>query len=188
MGDEYYTFGTKYPEGVQRANRLDAIPPRTIQPLLAQQVRNSMHKNDEEMKDRPRMPSCCMGTPPCNTQVSYRPRYGGCGDMWMTWDQASGGRYMSEDNPPIKAYEIGQKADGIWVANLGPLHYEQSILRGAEWHAETSTHPRARQLFAQFLMSTLNPQSDPHTKKIDSLADSYPSLVCRYGPMQYTSF
>lgn len=185
---EYYTFENKYPEGTRPSDPLRALPPTTAQPVLANVMRNTMHKSEEEMKNRPRIGSCCMGAQPCKTWVSYRPRYAGCGNMWMTWDQATNGKYMSDPDPSMRAYEIGEKAEGIWVANLNPVHYHQSLIRGAEWHAEMSDHPKARQLFAQFISSTLNPQSDPNTKRIDRIADTLPAITCKYGKPQYTSF
>lgn len=187
---EFYTFGTKYPEGVTPSNPLEKVPQGMIQPLMADRMTESLNKSYEEGSTRLRVGDCCVDNPPCKTWVSYRPRYSGCGNMSVRWDQLK----SRDPSAPCNAFsqgsnfEVGAKAPGIWVADLNPIHLQHAMQHGAEWWGESAAHPRARQLFTQFLVSTLPPQSDPNTKRIDNYQDTLAYTSCKYGKPQFVSF
>ena len=87
--------------------------------------------------------------------------------------------------------EIGQKDSRIWVADLNPVHYNRGLISSAEWWPEaTKPHIRNRQLFAQYLQSTMYKKSSPNEKRIDRVEDSYAVMRHKFGPngIQYTSF
>lgn len=187
---EYYTFGTKFPEGVTPQNVLEKVPPNMTQPLMADRMRQGLNRSYEEGSERLHPGNCCVDNPPCKTWVSYKPRYGGCGNMWMRWDQLRSRDPAAPCNALSNGdnFEVGKKAPGIWVADLNPLHYQRAVLSGAEWWSEMAAHPQARQLFTQFITSTLPPQSDPNTKRIDTMSDTLAYTSCKYGRPQFTSF
>lgn len=124
---------------------------------------------------------CCTKPQPCKTWVQWKPELSECPTTFVSWSDATGGK--------VKGFEIGQKDSRIWVASLDDLHYRRSLVSGALWEAEsTRGHIRDRQLFAQYLQSTLYPNSSPDLKRIDNVGESYGVMLHRYGRPQYTSF
>jgi len=124
---------------------------------------------------------CCVKSQPCKTWIQWKPEFSDCPQTFVSWSDATNGK--------IQSFEIGQKDTRIMVATLDPILYNRGILTGAEWPAEsTQGHIRNRQAFAQYLQSTLYPNSSPDVKRIDRVQDSYGAILHRYGKPQYTSF
>jgi hypothetical protein len=123
----------------------------------------------------------CEFPQPCKTWIQFKPTLSECAATFVSWKDATNGR--------VNGFEIGQKDSRIWVASLDDLMYRRSMVSSAQWEAEsTKPHIRNRQLFAQYLQSTLYPNSSPHEKRIESIRDSYGVLLHQYGKPQYTSF
>lgn len=124
---------------------------------------------------------CCTKTQPCPTWIQFKPQLGECPTTFMSWGELTNGQYES--------FEVGQKDSRIWVGSLQAPAYNRRLISGAEWEAEsTRGHIRARQGFAQYLQSTLFPNTSPHEKSISRVADSYGAIVHRMGPPQFTTF
>jgi hypothetical protein len=172
----YYSFHhPKFSPAEMDPNK--RLPDAKFAPSLAQQMHDSL--NVQPVNYIP----CCTKPEPCQTWIQYKPEYSGCAPTWVSWADATGGK--------IHNVEIGEKDSRIWVANLSPLHYWRAVTTGAEWTAEsTEPHIRNRQLFANYLQSSLYPTSRPYEKRIDNPSESYVALRQRYGPnfAQYTTF
>lgn len=126
-------------------------------------------------------PQCCTLPPPCKTWIQFKPELSDCPTTYMSWKEATNGK--------VSGFEVGQKDSRIWVGSLNPMHYRRGQVSGALWPAEsTQGHIRDRQLFAQYLQSTLYENSSPDLKRIDRIQDSYGAMVHRGIPIQYTSF
>lgn len=151
------------------------VPDANFDMSLADKMKQSVNVQPVEY-----IPTCTKPQP-VQTWIQWKDQYSGCAPTWVSWKEATNGQYQGA--------EVGQKDSRIWVANLNPGHYWRGIITGAEWQAEsTQSHIRARTAFAQYLTSTLYPNSSPNEKRIDSPSESYASLVRKYGAPQYTSF
>jgi hypothetical protein len=152
------------------------VPDSKYSSTLAADMRQQLSTPNE-----PHMPACCIDPQPCKTWVQFKPEFSQCPTTFVTWKEATGGQ--------VNGFEIGQKDSRIWVASLNDLQYRRGLVSGAQWEAEsTRPHIRNRQIFAQYLQSTLYPNSSPDVKRIDRVADSYGALLHQYGKPQYTSF
>lgn len=162
------------PDPMDPATRVpDARLPNTV----AQSVRKQLEIAPEEI-----IPAC-VKNPPCKTWIQWKPTLSGCAPTWLSWHDLTNGQ--------IDGVEIGQKDTRIWVSNLSAMQYNRALLDGSQWWAEsTQPHIRDRQMFVQYLQSTLFPNMSPHEKQIDRVEDSYAMLRHRYGPndIQYTTF
>jgi hypothetical protein len=124
---------------------------------------------------------CCVKPQPCKTWIQWKPELSECPQTFVSWSDATNGK--------VRGFEVGAKDSRIWVADLDALHYRRSLVSGAEWAAEsTQSHIRNRQAFAQYLQSTLYPNSSPDVKRIGRVEDAYGVILHRYGNPQYTSF
>ena len=172
----WYGFN-KTPLSPEIMNPLGRVPDEAYNFTLAQQAQQVFEAPKEDI-----VPTCTQN-PPCKTWIQWKPQQSECPATFMSWSQLTDGK--------IKGYEIGEKDTRIWVSNLNALHYGRGLISGAEWWAESTTpHVRNRQLFAQYLQSTLYPNYSPHEKKINNIGDSYAALRHRFGSgaIQYTSF
>lgn len=123
----------------------------------------------------------CQSPQPCQTWVQFKPQLSECGPTFVSWREATQGQ--------VPGVEIAPRDSKQWIADLNEMHYRRALVSGAIWEAEsTRSHIRNRQLMAQYLQSTLYPQSSPHEKRLDGVRDAYGVLVRQYGAPQYTSF
>lgn len=180
----YYSFDAKYPTRYEPMNPANRMPPNGLAISLGERMNQAL---EAATQDGPEVQSqiipCCTKPKPCPTWISWKPQYAGCGQNFMTWDQATNGK--------CQGCEIGRDQDPrIWTADLNPLIDARSVISGAKWAPEPYSHPHARQLHTQFLYSTLYPQKSPNEKQIDRIEDSYCVLKKRYGEnlIQYTTF
>jgi len=153
------------------------VPDQAFNFTLTQQAQQAFSTPQEEIVP------VCVKEPPCKTWIQWKPQLSECGPTFLSWHQLTDGK--------VNGYEVGEKDTRIWVANLNPGHYSRGLISSAEWWNESTTpHIRNRQLFAQYLQSTLYPNYSPHEKKINHIGDSYAALRHRFGPngIQYTSF
>lgn len=151
------------------------LPDSQYEPSLIHDMRQQL--TTSPLNETP----CCIRPQPCKTWVQWKPELSECPITYVSWNEATNGK--------VKGFEIGQKDSRIWVANLDDLKYRRSLVSGAEWPAEsTRGHIRDRQLFAQYLQSTLYPNSSPDLKRISNVGESYGAMLHRYGRPQYTSF
>jgi hypothetical protein len=146
-------------------------------PILKSEIQNQFNQPRVEYTN------CCTRPQPCHTWIQYKPQLSECPITYLSWAEATHGK--------VTGAEIGKKDSRIWVADLNPMHYNRALIDGSIWWAEsTKPHIRNRQAFAQYLQSTLYPQSSPHEKKISRIEDAYAVLTHKFGPnvIQYTSF
>lgn len=177
---EYIPYFSSYPKPTSTKPSPKPPVPR-VRPYLQQQMNHSLH------------PSCyygqqkCQTRPePCDTQfITFQPRFPGCAPEFVSWKDVD--RHPRED-PPLSVFEVGRKNPAIWVADLNPIHYRHQLIHGGKWYPEMSRHPHARQLWLQYLTSTLPPQSDAYTKVLNNPQESLPALQSKYGRMQFVSF
>jgi len=154
------------------------VPDNQFKSILAQTMSDELNTPVNTYQQNAQT---CEYPQPCKTWIQFKPQLSECAATFVSWKDATDGR--------VDGFEIGQKDSRIWVASLNNLMYRRSMVSGAEWEAEsTKPHIRNRQLFAQYLQSTLYPNSSPHEKRIDNINDSYGVLLHRYGKPQYTSF
>ena len=155
------------------------IPDSRYKSILAQTMADELNT---PVPDRgQQIPQTCELPQPCKTWIQFKPELSECPATFVSWKEATNGK--------VNGFEIGQKDSRIWVASLDDLMYRRSMVSGAIWESEsTKPHIRNRQLFAQYLQSTMYPTSSPHEKRIDSIRDSYGVLLHQYGRPQYTSF
>lgn len=174
---EYVSYHSSY----DPQSHIPQKPPvSNVQPYLKQQMNRSLH------------PHCYYGqyecnthNEPCNTHfVTFQPRFPGCAPEFVSWKDMK----QSSNHSSSSVFEVGRKNPAIWVADLNPLHYRHQLLHGGQWHPEMSRHPHARQLWLQYLTSTLPPQSDAYTKVLNHPQESLPAIQSKYGRTQFVSF
>jgi hypothetical protein len=153
------------------------IPDNNFKSILAQTMSDELNTPTDLYPQ----PQTCELPQPCKTWIQFKPELSECPASFVSWKDATDGKHIG--------FEIGQKDSRIWVADLDALMYRRSMVSGAIWEAEsTKPHIRNRQIFAQYLQSTLYPNSSPHEKRIEGIRDSYGVLLHQYGKPQYTSF
>lgn len=175
----YYSFHPKYTDETSSlTDKSRRVPDQYYNQTLANSMQTALQAPPIDI-----IP-CCTKSQPCQTWIEWKPEYSECAPTWISWHDATGGKFNGA--------EVGSKDSRIWVANLNPEHYWRRTISGAEWWAEsTKPHIRNRQMFAQYLQSTLYPNSSPHEKRIDSPNESYAVLSRRLqnsGGIQYTTF
>ena len=128
---------------------------------------------------------CCTYNPPCPTYMEYQPLFPGCAPDFVSWKSILGEK---EYYKRAEQFEVGKKDPDIWVADLNPIHYRHQLLHSGKWYPEMSKHPHARQLWMQYLTSTLPPQSSPYSKPLDHISESLPAIQAKYGRPQFVHF
>lgn len=148
-------------------------------PHLAQSLLHSL--KDSLTVPRLHAVPTCVADQPCPTWVQYRPQWSDCAPTFVSWKE------VTDNAQP--SVELAPRDSRLWVADLNEMHLRRSMLSGAQWEAEsTQGHIRNRQLWLQYLHSTLYPQSSPHEKRIDGVGETSAALARRFGPPQFTTF
>lgn len=117
-------------------------------------------------------PSCCPNSSSCPTDVQWQARFKGCSPVFA--------------NGPAMSCEVAPLGDRYWVADMNPLLYERQLISGAEWNPYQ--HFNARQMFTQFLTKDIRKTTDPYTRPIRSLDETYCQQLQTRGPPRFTSF
>jgi hypothetical protein len=116
---------------------------------------------------------CCPNNPSnCQEQVYWRASFKGCPTTYA-------------DDPSMRC-EINPVGDRISVADLDPLKFERSIAQEAQWNPYRFMN--GRQLWMQFLMHDMTNTSDPYTRPIPNLDQSYCMQQNLKGPPAFTVF
>ena len=116
---------------------------------------------------------CCPNPPPCQEEIAWRAAWKGCPYTYFG-DEAS------------QRCEVAPLGDRYWVADINPLLYERSLMMAAEQNPYNFM--QARQLWMQFIMKDFVPVSDPYTRPIQNLDQSYCAQLATQGPPRYTTF
>lgn len=115
---------------------------------------------------------CCPNPPTCPEREEWRFKFKGCPPTFAT--------------QPSMQCEVAPLGDRYWVADLNPLLYERGLVSGAMWNPYQ--HMQARQGFIQFLTADMKKTTDPYSRPIKSLGDSFCVQQQRRGPPPYTQF
>lgn len=110
----------------------------------------------------------------CQNEIAWRNTYRGCPYTYI--DETKG----------YKPVEVAPLGDRYNIGDVSPLKYELSIAMAAE--PNPYQNMGARQAFLSFLMKDLTNLTDPQTRPIVSLDDSYSARFQSQGPPKFTVF
>jgi len=116
-------------------------------------------------------PPCCPNPPNCSERVGWQARFKGC---QTTFDDRG------------TTCEVAPRGARYWVADLDPLIMERSRIAGAQWNPYE--HMRARQMWVQFAMADKRKDTDPYTKLVPNLDQTFCQQQAQNGPPRYTTF
>lgn len=112
---------------------------------------------------------CDVNPKPCNNKIEWQGKFKGCGATYTT------DRCM-----------IAPKGDRYYIADLRPLIAARAMEDGRKWNPYKYFH--GRQMLSQFLWKNVRDPSDPYTKRLDNLDESFCLQQKVRGPPQYTNF
>lgn len=117
---------------------------------------------------------CCPHPGHCENEIFWRASYKGCPTTYI--DETVG----------YKQVEVAPLGDRYWLGDLDSLKYERSIMNAAE--PNPYQYMNSRQMLMQFLMKDLTNLTDPQTRPIVSLDDSFSAKFLSGGPPKFTVF